>query len=184
VLVVLGVTAAMNLFAFSYSAVVAPVARLGFGVSDAMVGLLAAGEPLGALLGGVLLARRAPRSNPQLLMIAGSAFFMGGLALMTFMPSYGLACLVLVAGGVGLALFGNMQTSLILTEVPVGIRSRQMGLITVCIGVAPLGQLFIGGLSEAFGPMGAVFASAMAGLAALGAIGGLSAWEGRPPRDR
>ncbi len=175
VLVVLGVTATMNLFAFSYSAVIAPIARLGFGVSDAMVGVLAAGEPLGALLGGLLLAGRGLPSHPKTLMIGGSAVFMSALAVMPQMPDYALACLVLVTGGLGLAMFGNMQTSLVLTRVPASIRSRQMGLITVCIGVAPIGQLIIGVLSEAFGPLRAVAVSGLAGLAALGSI----AWLGR-----
>jgi MFS family permease len=82
---------------------------------------------------------------------------------------------VLVAGGLGLALFGNMQTSLILTEVPAALRSRQMGLITVCIGMAPLGQILMGVLSEQFGVRGGVLVSGLTGLAALGVIARLCA---------
>ena len=167
---VLAVTAAMNLFAFSYTAIIAPLARLGFGVSEAMTGLLAAGEPLGATIGGVLLAGRAMPTRPLPLLIGGSALFMASLALMPLMPGYAAACLILVVGGLGLALFGNMQTSLILTAVPAALRSRQMGLITVCIGVAPLGQVMMGLLVEQFGTRGGVLASAITGLAALGAI--------------
>ncbi len=169
-LTVLGVTATMNMFAFSYTAMVAPIARQGFGMPDALVGLLAAGEPLGALIGGLVLARWTPRAPPRLLMLGGSAAFLAGLAVMPLMPAWGFACAVLVAGGLGLAVFGNMQTSLVLTAVPASIRSRQMGLITVCIGVAPLGQMLIGGLAELFGPLHAVIVSALIGLAALAAI--------------
>lgn len=170
VLVVLGVTATMNLFAFSYIALVAPLARTVFGVPDALVGLLAAGEPLGALLGGLLLASRTPRSSPRALMIAGSALFMAALVAMPLMPGYAFACGALVGGGLGLALFGNMQTTLVLTGVPANLRSRQMGLITVCIGIGPLGQVLIGILAEGFGPSRAVIISALMGLAALGII--------------
>jgi predicted MFS family arabinose efflux permease len=169
-LTVLGVTATMNMFAFSYTAMVAPIARQGFGVPDAAVGLLAAAEPLGSLIGGLLLARRAPRTNPRILMLGGSAAFLVGLVMMPMASSYTLACAILVAGGLGLAMFGNMQTSLVLTAIPAAIRSRQMGLITVCMGVAPLGQMLIGGLAEWFGPRQAVTASALIGLASLGAI--------------
>jgi MFS family permease len=175
VLGVLGVTAAMNLFAFSYSAIIAPLARLGFGMSEAMTGLLAAGEPLGAAIGGLLLAGRALPTRPLPLLIGGSTLFMASLAVMSLMPGYVAACLVLVAGGLGLALFGNMQTSLILTEVPAALRSRQMGLITVCIGMAPLGQILMGVLSEQFGVRGGVLVSGLTGLAALGAIARLCA---------
>jgi len=180
VLGVLAVTAAMNLFAFSYTAIIAPLARLGFGMSEAMTGLLAAGEPLGATIGGLLLAGHAMPTRPLPLLIGGSSLFMASLAVMPLMPGYAAACLVLMVGGLGLALFGNMQTSLILTAVPAALRSRQMGLITVCIGVAPLGQVLMGLLVEQFGTRGGVLVSAMTGLAALGAIALLCARQAPP----
>ena len=180
VLGVLAVTAAMNLFAFSYSAIIAPLARLGFGMSEAMTGLLAVGEPLGAAIGGLLLARRSMPARPLSLLIGGSSLFMASLAVMPLMPGYAAACLVLTVGGLGLALFGNMQTSVILTAVPAALRSRQMGLITVCIGVAPLGQVLIGLLAEQFGTRGGVVISAVTGLAALGAIALLCAGQALP----
>jgi MFS family permease len=170
VLTVLGVTAVMNLFAFSYVALVAPLARTVFGAPEALVGLLAAGEPLGGLLGGLLLTSRAPRAYLRALMIAGSALFLAALAAMPLMPGYALACGLLVGGGLGLALFSNMQTTLVLTGVPSHLRSRQMGLVTVCIGLGPLGQMLIGVLAEIFGPPRAVIITALAGLAALGFI--------------
>ncbi|MFT8246190.1 MFS transporter [Roseomonas sp. BN140053] len=170
VLTVLGVTATMNLFAFSYVALAAPLGRTVFGVSDALVGLLAAGEPLGGLIGGLLLTRKTPSSNLRALMIAGSALFLAALVAMPLMPSYGLACGTLVGGGLGLALFGNMQTTLVLTGVPAHLRSRQMGLVTMCIGLGPVGQMLIGILSEFFGPLLATVITASAGLAALGGI--------------
>ncbi len=170
VLTVLGVTATMNFFAFSYVALVAPLGRMVFGVPEALVGLLAAGEPLGGLLGGLLLASRAPRSHLRALMVAGSALFLVALAAMPLMPSYGLACGLLVGGGVGLALFSNMQTTLVLTSVPASLRSRQMGLVTMCIGLGPLGQMLIGVLAEIFGPPRAVIITALTGLTALGLV--------------
>jgi MFS family permease len=170
ILTVLGVTATMNFFAFSYVALVAPLARTVFGVPEALVGLLAAGEPLGGLLGGLLLASRAPKSHLRALMIAGSALFLVALVAMPLMPSYALACGVLLGGGLGLALFSNMQTTLVLTSVPSSLRSRQMGLVTMCIGLGPLGQMLIGVLAEIFGAPLAVIITSLAGLTALGLI--------------
>lgn len=170
VLAVLAVTATMNLCAFSYTALIAPLARATFGVSDAAAGFLAAGEPLGSVIGGLLLARWTPRGNPVAWMIGGSALFTASLAIMPVMPSYALACLVLVAGGVGLALFSNVQTTLVLTGVPVALRSRQLGLITVSIGFGPVGQMIIGGLSAGFGAAAAVVISAVAGVVSLATV--------------
>jgi len=94
-------------------------------------------------------------------------------------PSYWLACGVLVLGGMGAALFGNMQTTLVLTRVPPAVRSRQMGLITVCIGFGPLGQLMVGALAEQVGARTAVLCSAVVGLGLLLALG---AWWVRAER--
>src|SRR5215213_9730787 len=51
ILLVFGVTVVTNAFAFSYQGLVAPLGLADFHVSPGLVGLLAAGEPLGALLG-------------------------------------------------------------------------------------------------------------------------------------
>ncbi len=74
-------------------------------------------------------------------------------------------------GGFGSAAFANMQTSLIVLHAPPHIRSRLMGLLTVCIGMGPLGILLIGVLADRFGPMVAVDIMALAGLVAVSAIG-------------
>lgn len=181
VLAVLGVTMTMNLFAFAYSALVAPIALGVFEVSAGLAGVLAAAEPLGSLIGGVFLAGAAPKASPRTLMLSGSAAFLLALLLMPLMPGYWLACLVLTTGGIGLAFFGNMQTTLVLTGVPAHVRSRQMGLITVCIGAGPLGQILIGTLAEQLGPLGAVLTTASLGLVTLGVVGALWARAERPP---
>jgi hypothetical protein len=45
------------------------------------------------------------------------------------------------------------------------MRSRLMGIVTVCIGTGPLGVLAAGALAAEFGPRAAVVAMAAAGLA-------------------
>jgi hypothetical protein len=54
----------------------------------------------------------------------------------------------MVAAGFGTAAFSIMQTTLILTEAPAQLRSRVMGIVTVCIGTGPFGVLAIGALSK------------------------------------
>ena len=78
--------------------------------------------------------------------------------------------MLLAAGGMGLALFSNMQTGLVLTRVPAAVRSRQMGLITVCIGAGPLGQMLAGLVARSFGPVAAITTLAVTGLATLAAV--------------
>lgn len=170
ILLVYGVTVVTNAFAFAYSGLVAPIGSGVFHVSPALVGLLAAAEPLGALLGGALIAAGVVRMDRRLTFAGGAGLFMVALIVMALSPSYWLAFAVLVIGGFGTAGFGNMQTTLMLTEAPAEMRSRLMGLVTVGIGTGPLGVLTAGLVSDAIGPRGAVLVMAGAGLAATIAL--------------
>ena len=179
ILLVFGVTIVTNAFAFAYSGLVAPLGQGEFHVSPALVGLLAAGEPLGALVGGSLIAAGLLRMDRRLAFAGGASLFMVALLLMALSPSYWLAFALLVLGGFGTAGFGNMQSTLMLTEAPPEMRSRLMGVVTVCIGTGPLGQLAAGALSDELGSRGAVIAMAAVGLVLTGAM--LLALRKRPP---
>ena len=180
ILLVFGVTIVTNAFAFAYSGLVAPLGAGEFHVSPALVGLLAAGEPLGALMGGALIAagvlRLEGQGDRRLAFAGGAALFMVALIVMALSPSYWLAFALLVLGGFGTAGFGNMQSTLMLTEAPPEMRSRLMGIVTVCIGTGPLGILAAGALSDEIGPRAAVIAMAAAGLLLTAGL----AWALRP----
>ncbi len=163
---VLGATVALNLFAFSYTALVAPIGLVVFAVPVAWVGLLASAEPLGSIMGGLALAGRLSMP-PRRLLLGGAFLYTIMLAAMPFAPSFALACALLVVAGVGLAGFTNMQTTLILANTPAALRSRMLGLTTVCMGTGPLGLLLIGALAEQVGPMMAVRVVTSATLVAL-----------------
>lgn len=162
---VLGVTLVMNVFAFSYNSILPAFGSLAFGASSAAIGLLAAAEPFGALVGGLWLAlgRRTPPGATPL--VIGSALFMILLILVAFSGSYALAWLLLALGGLGTARFAAMQTSVVMTAAPPEIRSRVLGLVTTCIGMGPLGVLAMGALADGVGPRLAI--AIMSGLGLL-----------------
>jgi MFS family permease len=168
---VLMVTIAMNLLGFPYSALIAPIGRNHFMVSPTFVGVMAAAESFGAFLGGLWLAGGDPPGKGRLLMVGGSLLYLVCVALMPLAPLFSLACALLVIGGFGSAAFANMQTSLIITHAPPHIRSRLMGLLTVCIGAGPVGILLVGALANVLGPLGAVDAIELTGLVAVAAAG-------------
>ena len=170
ILLVFAITIVTNAFAFAYSSLIAPLGLGEFGVSPSLVGLLAAGEPIGALFGGAMIAAGLVRMDRRIAFAGGAAFFMCALIVMALSPSYWLALAVLIAGGFGTAGFGNMQSTLMLTEAPAEMRSRLMGIVTVCIGTGPLGVLTIGLLAGPLGPRGAILVMAGLGLAATIAL--------------
>ena len=179
ILLVYGLTVVTNFFAFSYSGLIAPLGIGAFKVSPVLVGLLAAAEPLGALIGGAMIAGGIVRMDRRLAFGGGAAVFLVALIARSLSPSYWLAFAAMVAGGFGTAGYTNMQTTLLLTEAPPEMRSRLMGIVTVGIGTAPLGVLTSGMLAVQFGPRLAVLGMAIAGLIANLA---LSLWLRR--RDR
>jgi MFS family permease len=168
---VLAVTIAMNLLGFPYSALVAPIGRLVFDVSPFLVGVLAASESFGAFVGGVWLTSGGPRLSGHVMMIGGSLLFLTCVMLMPLMPFFLLACLMLAIGGFGSSAFANMQTSLIVLHAPAHIRSRLMGLLTVCIGMGPLGILLVGGLADLLGPMLAIEVVEITGFVSVAVMG-------------
>src|ERR1700746_3175871 len=110
------------------------------------------------------------RLNGRRALLRGSLLFLMGLAAMVLSPWYSLAFVLLLIGGLGTAAFSNMQTTLILTEAPLAMRSRVMGIVTVCIGTGPLGVLAIGVLSQQLGPSAAILIMAGLGVGGLGLV--------------
>lgn len=160
---VLLVTIVLNAFGFSYTSMVAPFGAQAFDASPAMIGLLASAEPLGAIVTGMILATgRVPMDRPRML-IRGAFLFVIGGALAMLAPWYVAAFALLALGGLGTAAFASMQSTLILTEAPAAMRSRVMGLITVCIGAGPLGVLLLGALAELLGAGPAILAMMVLG---------------------
>ena len=162
------VTLAMNLFGFSFTAVLPALGAQAFGASPFQIGLLTAAEPAGALLTGLALSTRRgiPLSAP--LMVGGCAFFMLCLLVVASAGSLPVAVAVLMVGGIGTALFAALQTALPVTQAPAEARSRVLGLVTTCIGLGPAGALTIGALADHWGPGVAIPVMASTGLVLLG----------------
>ena len=167
---VLGVTVAMNVFGFSYTAILPAFGAIAFQASPVEIGLLAAAEPFGALLAGLGLALRRGAPPGRLTLAFGSAGFLVVLACAALAPSLALAALLLMLGGIGTAAFASLQTGLVMMQAPIEARSRILGLTTTCIGMGPAGVLLVGALADGFGPRAAIAGMAMAGLASLALV--------------
>jgi MFS family permease len=160
---ILAVTVALNAFGFSYVALMAPIGRDVFGASAVGVGVLVAAEPFGAILGAMLLARRATPAGLGLF-LAGAIGFLILLALMPHSPGFLVATALLVTSGLGTAAFGTLQSSLVLEHSPPDARSRLLGLVTMGIGTGPLGMILSGAVAAALGAPLAVTVLALVGL--------------------
>src|SRR5204863_3907712 len=129
ILAVVVVSIIMNVFAFSYSALIAPLGIDRYGVSPTLVGALAGAEPLGAIASGIALSAGWIRLNGRRALLRGSFLFLAGVVAKAWSPWHGLAFMLLVIGGLGTAAFSTMQTSLVLTEAPAAAASRVLGCV-------------------------------------------------------
>ena len=142
------ITVILNLFGFAYTAIIPVWAVESFEADPIFVGLLASAEGGGAFLGSVTLAFWARPPHFQRLFLIGAVVFVSGLLIASKLSLYGVALLVLFGGGIGIAAFGAMQSTLVLRESAPEFRSRVMGVLVACIGIAPLGVLNIGLIAE------------------------------------
>jgi MFS family permease len=141
-----------------------------FGCRRLLLGRLPRPNQSGAMAIGTALSAGWLRLDGSRALLRGSLLFLVGVVGMALSPWYGLAFVLLLMGGLGTAAFSTMETTLILVEAPVAMRSRVMGIVTMCIGTGPLGVLAAGMLSEWLGPASAVLIMAGFGLAGLGLV--------------
>ena len=66
--------------------------------------------------------------------------------------------------GLGGAGFSIMQATLVYLAAPPEMRSRMLGVLSVCIGIGPVGFVGLGWLADAIGAPAATAATGLAGL--------------------
>jgi hypothetical protein len=75
----------------------------------------------------------------------------------------------LLLTGLGGAGFSTMQATLVYLAAPPEMRSRILGVLSVCIGTGPIGFVFLGWLADAIGAHNATAVTGVMGLLALAA---------------
>lgn len=163
----LAITVIINMFAFPVATMVPVIGRETMELSAVEVGFLASAEGMGALLGALILTRIVTPARYVRFYMTGSFIFALCVALFALMATLWMAWPILFIGGLGVAGFGAMQSTLIMANAEPAYRSRMMGLLAVCIGTGPIGILHVGAMAEWIGSSNAVYIMAMEGVGAL-----------------
>lgn len=162
------VTVVMNALAFPTRQFIPAIGMEYLGVGAGWVGLLAAAEGFGQLVGAGVLASTQNVQNHGRVFVAGSALVLLMAVFFVWAPWYVLAFVLLAIGGCGQAGFSTMQSTITMLGAPPQMRGRMMGLLSVCIGLAtPLGTLEIGMVAAAFTVPIAITVNALTGLLLL-----------------
>jgi MFS family permease len=89
------------------------------------------------------------------------------LIVFALVPSPTIAGSALLMTGLGGAGFSTMQATLVYLAAPPEMRSRILGVLSMCIGTGPIGFVGLGLLADGIGAQWAVTASASLGLLCL-----------------
>lgn len=165
----LTVTVIYNVFAWPFTSMVPVIGQDRLHLGPGGIGVLASMDGVGAFCGALLLA--------LLLRPAwyGRAYIGGIIAYMVMLTVFALAPVPLVAGGallltgLGGAGFSTMQATLVYLAAPPEMRSRLLGVLSVCIGIGPVGFIGLGLLANAIGASWATVATGLTGLVVLAA---------------
>ena len=174
------ITMIMNVFILALYGLVPIVGIDILELNPSVNGILLSCNGLGGFIGALLISIYGPQRQYRRYYFWGSILLSVTILSFAFSDNLYLSIILLTVGGFGLAGFGTMQVTLLLLETPSYLRARILGLLTVCIGVGPIGALHIGYMAEQFGTINGLVIVAIEGLIIM-AIAGLMWPELRKP---
>ena len=165
----LTITVVFNFWGFSYASVAPVVGREVLRLSAFSIGLLLSTEAVGAMLTGIGIAVVGPKRYHTWIYAGGTMVFFLGILLFSRSHSFGFSMAALFVAGCGVAGFSSMQGTLSFLAAPPEMRARVMGVVTLGIGIGPIGALHVGFLADLFGAATAITIIAAEGMIVLGA---------------
>jgi MFS family permease len=164
---VLVVTIIYNVFGWPFTSMVPVIGRDRLGLDPSGVGLLASMDGIGAFCGAILAAMFMRPAWYGRTYIGGVTLYMVMLTVFGLVPDPLIAGGTLLFTGLGGAGFSIMQATLVYLAAPPDMRSRLLGVLSLCIGVGPVGFIGLGVLADAIGAHWATAATGIAGLLVL-----------------
>lgn len=170
---VLVVTVIYNIFAWPFTSMIPVIGRDRLHLGPEGVGLLATMDGVGAFAGALLLALWLIPKWYGWSYLGGVVCYLIAVVVFALAQSPVLAGTALLVTGLGGAGFATMQATLVYLAAPAEMRSRLLGVLTVCIGTGPIGFLWLGWLADR---IGAHHATAVTGVLGLLALAATSRW--------
>lgn len=165
----LWITVIYNVFGWPYTSMVPVIGQDGLHLGPEGIGILASMDGVGAFLGAVLLATLLRPSWYGPAYVGGIAAYLAMLTVFALVPVPVLGGAALLLTGLGGAGYSTMQATLVYLAAPPEMRSRILGVLSVCIGVGPVGFIGLGLLADAIGAQWATAAFGCSGLLVLAA---------------
>lgn len=165
----LTVTVIYNVFAWPFTSMIPVIGQDRLGLGPTGIGALASLDGIGAFCGAILLALWLRPAWYVRAYLGGVIVYMVMLTVFALVPDPAVASVALLLTGFGGAGFSIMQATLVYLAAPPEMRSRILGVLSVCIGVGPVGFVGLGLLADAIGAHWATATTGVTGLLALAA---------------
>jgi MFS family permease len=166
---VLVVTVIYNIFAWPFTSMIPVIGRDRLYLGPEGVGLLATMDGIGAFVGPLLLTLWLTARWYARAYLGGVIAYMIAVVIFALVQSPLLAGAALLLTGVAGAAFATMQATLVYLASPPDMRSRILGVLTVCIGTGPIGFVWLGWLADRIGSHHATAVTGVLGLLAMAA---------------
>jgi len=161
------ITVYFNVFGWPFTSMIPVIATDHLALDPKGAGMLASCEGVGGLVGALLVAVMARPAWHGRIYVASVAAYFAMLIAFVLAPGSVLAGSALLGTGVLSTGFAVMQSTLVYRWSPMEMRARLLGVLSVCIGTAPLGFLYLGFLADRMGPQIATVVLGAQGLIAM-----------------
>jgi MFS family permease len=167
---------------WAYSSVLAAYAMDVLHEGERGYGLLFSSSGIGACVGAVFVASRAPR-RPDLVLYGALLTFCASLGAMAAVQTLYAAIACRAVAGLAMIVFFSTCNTTIQLDVPDSMRGRVLGLWALVFGATlPIGQLLYGFVSRRFGTPTAFAAGAALCAAFVLAIAATRPFRDEPPK--
>jgi MFS family permease len=166
----MAVTIIYNVFAWPFTSMIPVIGRDRLFLGPEGIGILTSLDGVGAFVGALLLALWLTPGWHARAYIAGVAAYLVALIAFALAPVPTLAGIALLLTGLGGAAFATLQATIVYLASPHHMRSRVLGVLSMCIGTGPIGFIWLGWLADLIGASQATAITGVMGLLALAAI--------------
>jgi MFS family permease len=166
---ILTVTIIYNVFAWPFTSMIPVIGRDRLFLGPEGVGLLTSIDGVGAFAGAFVLALWLSPGWHARAYVGGVAAYLVALIGFALAPVPVLAGAALLVTGLAGAAFSTLQATIVYLAAPAEMRSRILGVLSVCIGTGPVGFVWLGWLADLIGAPHATAITGVMGLLALAA---------------
>jgi MFS family permease len=163
------VTIIYNVFGWPFTSMIPVIARDQLRLGPEGVGILTSFDGVGAFFGALALALWLTTRWHARAYVGGVAVYLLGLIAFALAPNPALAGAALLVTGLAGAAFSTLQATIVYLAAPTEMRSRVLGVLSVCIGTGPIGFVWLGWLANQIGASQAMVITGGIGLLALAA---------------